>query len=279
MPHTTLISVSALEQHLSEYLIIDCQFNLADTAQGERQYQEGHIPSARYAHLDHHLSSPITANSGRHPLPDFDTLIEQIQAWGINNDTQLVAYDDAGGTYASRLWWLLRALGHTAVAVLEGGIQAWTASGNPLESTPPRLTPGNFTPALKRDSWWDIDELQRHLISKDCVLVDARSKERFEGISEPIDPVAGHIPGSVNLFIAENLTTDGFFLDAATLRKNYLRVIGETDPGQVIHSCGSGVFACFGLLCMEVAGLEGSKLYPGSWSEWIRDPSREVATG
>ena len=279
MPHTTLISVSALEQHLPEYLIIDCCFNLADTAQGERQYQQAHIPGARYAHLDKHLCSPITASSGRHPLPDFNTLIEQIQAWGISNETQVIAYDDAGGTYASRLWWLLRALGHTDVAVLEGGIPAWVASGKPLDSKLPELTPGSFKPSLKRDSWWDIEELQRHLMSKDCVLIDARSKERFEGTSEPIDPVAGRIPGSVNLFIADNLTTNGFFIDRDKLRNSYLKVIGDVDPDRVVHSCGSGVFACFGILCMEVAGIKGSKLYPGSWSEWIRDPTREVVTG
>lgn len=279
MAYTTLISNSALEQHLSEYLIIDCQFNLADTTQGERQYREAHIPGARYADLDKHLSSPITANSGRHPLPEFDTLIEQIQAWGISNDTQVIVYDDAGGTYAARLWWLLRALGHTTVAVLEGGIPAWAASGKPLESAFPKITPGSFTPALKRDSWWDIAELQRHFMAKNCILIDARSKERFEGVSEPIDPVAGHIPGSVNLFIAENLTENGFFIDSTTLKHNYLQVIGDFNPTEVIHSCGSGVFACFGVLSMEVAGLKGSKLYPGSWSEWIRDPSRKVATG
>ena len=279
MSYKSLISVDALAAQHADYLIIDCRFNLADTHQGEQQYLQAHLPGARYAHLDKHLSSPITANSGRHPLPDFDTLIEQFRLWGVSNDTRVVVYDDAGGIYASRLWWLLRALGHDTVAVLEGGIQAWKAAGNALVSDQPVSARGNFTPALKRNSWWDVDELQRHLMAKDCVLIDARSKERFEGAAEPIDPVAGRIPGSVNLFIADNLDANGFFIDSTILRKNYQKVIENTDPTQVIHSCGSGVFACFGVLCMEVAGLEGSKLYPGSWSEWIRDPGRQVMTG
>ncbi len=279
MPFTSFISALELKQTLSETLLIDCRFNLADPDQGLRQYLEAHIPGARYAHLDLHLSSPITANSGRHPLPDFDTLIDQIRAWGISNTTQVVAYDDAGGAYASRLWWLLRTLGHTSVAVLNGGISAWVAAAEPLESTLPETLDGKFSPKLNRDAWWDVEQLQQHLITKDCVLVDARAKERFEGVSEPIDPIAGRIPGSVNLFIAENIGPDGLIIDADSLRKNYLAVIGDTAPDHVIHSCGSGVFACFGILCMEYAGLKGSKLYPGSWSEWIRDPARKIATG
>jgi len=166
------------------------------------------------------------------------------------------------------------------VAVLDGGIQAWVTAAESLESELPNVSKGNFTATLNRDAWWDVDELQRHLMAKDCVLVDARSSERFMGISEPIDPVAGHIPGSVNLFIGDNIGADGQLLDGATLRRNYLKVIGNTHPPtQVVHNCGSGVFACFGVLCMEVAGLEGSRLYPGSWSEWICDPTREIATG
>jgi len=279
VPYTTLISVSDLIHSLTDHLIIDCRFDLTNTTQGEQQYQQGHIPGAQYAHLDHQLSSAITANSGRHPLPDFGSLIEQIRAWGIGNSTQVIAYDDNGGAYASRLWWLLRALGHTSVAVLNGGMSAWISAGGKLETNSPEITPGDFQAKLRRDSWWDVDELQQHLIAKDCVLIDARSRERFEGISEPIDPVAGHIPGSANLFIADNIGEDGLIIDAQLLRKNYLSVIGDTEPSQVIHNCGSGVFACFGILCMEIAGLNGSKLYPGSWSEWIQDPSREIATG
>jgi thiosulfate/3-mercaptopyruvate sulfurtransferase len=276
LPYTTLISVAELRHDLTNFLVIDCRFSLANTHLGEQQYQQGHIPGARYAHLDQHLSSPITPTSGRHPLPNFDQLIAQIKAWGINNHSQVIAYDDANGAYASRLWWLLRTLGHTEVAVLEGGIQAWLAAGLALESGFPESQNGNFEGRLDRQAWWDIDELQQHLTAKDGVLIDARAKERFDGISEPIDPVAGHIPGSVNRFIGDNLDSNGFFLDADKLREQYQQLIGNTDPSQVIHSCGSGVFACFGILSMEIAGLKGSKLYPGSWSEWILDPARGV---
>lgn len=278
MPYTTLISAAELSRQLENCLVIDCRFSLADTQQGEQAYLRAHIPGARYAHLDRDLSSPITPSSGRHPLPDFERLIDKVQAWGITNNSQVIAYDDANGAYASRLWWLLRTLGHTNVAVLEGGFQAWEAANYALESTPPECQKTEFTAHLDRQAWWDIDTLQQHLAAKDCVLIDARAKERFDGISEPIDPIAGHIPGSVNLFIGDNLDQQGFFLSPSQLRAQYLQCTADIKPSQTIHSCGSGVFACFGILAMEVAGLRGSKLYPGSWSEWIRDPARGVAT-
>jgi thiosulfate/3-mercaptopyruvate sulfurtransferase len=273
-----LISVESLAGHPADHLIIDCRFSLADTRLGEQHYRKYHIPGARYAHLDTHLSGNITPDTGRHPLPDFDTLAAQCGQWGINTSSKVVVYDDAGGSYASRLWWLLRTLGHPQVAVLDGGFQAWQAAGNPLESEMPAYTPARFKATLNPDAWTDTESLQQQLASKDCVLIDARAKERFDGIKEPIDPVAGHIPGSINLPVTENFDTHGFFLPPESLRDNYLNKMGEAMPEQVIHSCGSGVFACLGILCMEVAGLNGSKLYPGSWSEWIRNPERKIAT-
>jgi len=278
LPYSTLISATELHTELENCVVIDCRFSLADTQLGEQQYLQGHIPGARYAHLDQHLSSPITPTSGRHPLPDFEQLTEHVRGWGIDNHSQVIAYDDANGAYASRLWWLLRTLGHTQVAVLEGGIQAWQAAAYALESTRPDINKTDFEARLDQQAWWDIDDLQQHLAAKDCALIDARAKQRFDGISEPIDPVAGHIPGSVNLFIGDNLDSNGFFLKPAQLHEQYQQCIGDISPSKAIHSCGSGVFACFGILAMEVAGLKGSKLYPGSWSEWIRDPARGVAT-
>lgn len=273
-----LISAKTLAEKTAEYLLVDCRFSLADPAQGERLYRRGHLPGAYYAHLDHHLSSKITPLTGRHPLPDFNALVTQLGLWGIDEDCYVVAYDDSSGVFASRLWWLLRTLGHHRVAVLDGGIQAWQALGQPLETVPATGTPTQFVPRLDRDAWRDIDQLQECLAEQSCVLVDARTRERFNGESEPIDPVAGHIPGSVNMPITENINTRGFFLAPQVLRENYLGVIGNANPEQVIHSCGSGVFACFGILSMELAGLNGSKLYPGSWSEWIRDPARAIET-
>jgi thiosulfate/3-mercaptopyruvate sulfurtransferase len=273
-----IISVESLARNPGAWLIIDCRFSLADTNLGEQQYLEGHIPGARYAHLDEHLSGEITVETGRHPLPDFDKLVTQLGQWGVNEHSRVVAYDDASGSYASRLWWLLRTLGHTEVAVLDGGIQAWQAAGEKLEAGIPVHSPTQFKATLNREAWSDTRQLQQQLATGDCVLIDARAKQRFDGVTEPIDPVAGHIPGSVNMPVTENFDKNGFFLPAETLRENYLSVMSGATPEQVVHSCGSGVFACLGILAMEVAGLEGSRLYPGSWSEWIRDPERGVAT-
>ncbi len=211
-------------------------------------------------------------------MPDFNTLTLQLGHWGIDESSKVVVYDNESGSYASRLWWLLRTLGHAQVAVLDGGYQAWQAAAEPLEAEVPAYASTQFNAVLNPDAWTDTPLLQQQLATKNCVLIDARAKERFDGISEPIDPVAGHIPGSVNLPVTENFDAQGFFLSPETLRDNYLNKIGETAPEQVIHTCGSGVFACLGILCMEIAGLNGSKLYPGSWSEWIRDPERKIAT-
>ncbi len=278
MLYTTLISAESLARNQADCLIIDCRFSLADTDLGEKLYRQGHIAGARYAHLNRHLSREITPETGRHPLPDFDTLAAQLGLWGISEQSQVVIYDDTAGSFASRLWWLLRTLGHPKVAVLEGGIQAWLAAGELLETELSASSTAQFKPALIKANWSDIEQLQQALATGDTLLIDARAKERFDGVSEPIDPVAGHIPGSVNMPVSENLDALGFFLPVETLRKNYLSVMGETAPKRVTHSCGSGVFACFGVLAMEIAGLKGSKIYPGSWSEWIRDPTRGIAT-
>lgn len=274
----TLISAEQLSQNFANYLPVDCRFSLAEPELGEQHYGQGHIPGAHYAHLDRHLSSPITASTGRHPLPDLDTLAQQLGSWGIDENTHVVAYDDSSGFFASRLWWLLRTLGHDRVSVLDGGIQAWQASGFALSSELPISHAKPFQAIVDRSAWKELEELQACLSDASCLLIDARTRERFAGIEEPIDPVAGHIPGAVNLPITENLDDRGHFLPAAALRDHYLALIGDRLPEQVVHSCGSGVFACHGILAMEVAGLHGSKLYPGSWSEWIRDPGRPVAT-
>ncbi len=275
-----LISAELLARRPADYLIIDCRFSLADTGLGEQQYRQGHIPGAFYAHLDKHLSSKITPESGRHPLPDFKTLLAQLKQWGIDQQSRVVAYDDAAGghAYAARLWWLLRTVGITDVAVLNGGIEAWQATGLSLESGQAEPVPTHFKALPDRNTWRDTAYIQEHLAKRECVVIDARAKERFDGLVEPIDPIAGHIPGSVNMPVSNNMDAQGYLLPAEALRGNYLKVMGEAAPEQVIHSCGSGVFACLGVLAMEIAGLSGSKIYPGSWSEWIRDPARGVAT-
>ena len=275
-----LMSTATLRAHLDDplWIVIDCRFNLMDTEAGRRAYRESHLPGARYAHLDHDLSSPVTPTTGRHPLPDPARLAQTLGAWGIGNATQVVAYDDMGGMLAAaRLWWLVRWLGHERVAVLDGGFSAWQRAGLPLTAELPTAQPATFT-AQPNDRLW-LTTAQVLALSPENVVLDARGAARFRGEMEPIDPVAGHIPGAVNLPTENNLTADGRFLPQAELRARFATALGERPPTSVVHSCGSGVTACHNLLAMEVAGLHGSRLYAGSWSEWIRDPERPVAIG
>ena len=278
----TLIDCAQLAGQLGnpDWRIFDCRFDLAATSRGEQAYAESHLPDAIYAHLDRDLSSPITPQSGRHPLPEPDRLCDWFGRHGIAPETQVVAYDDSGGTMAVRLWWLLRWLGHPRVAVLNGGWQAWTAAGLPLQDHAPKAA--GAIPFVGRPDWDQVVStatLQRQLSSGgDLQLVDARTAERFRGEAEPIDPVAGHIPGAINIPLQDNLGSDGRFKPAEALRTMYLQALAGTPADKVVAMCGSGVTACHNLLAMERAGLNGGRLYAGSWSEWIRDPARAVAT-
>jgi thiosulfate/3-mercaptopyruvate sulfurtransferase len=279
MTYTTLISAATLHQHLNnpDWIIVDCRFSLADTEAGAKAYRHGHIANARYAHLDKDLSSRITDFTGRHPLPDFALLAKKLGDWGIGNNTQVVAYDDAGGAFAGRLWWLLRCIGHDKVAVLNGGIKHWQKQGFPITTTLPKIKPATFRPYLNEAVWLNALQVQNSLARKSICLIDARTPERYRGEQEPIDPVAGHIPGALNRAFQLNLDGNGLFLSAEQLCEQFNRLIGTTAPEQVVHYCGSGVTACYNLLAMEHAGLTGSKLYAGSWSEWIRNKNRTVA--
>ena len=281
MTHATLISTEALAASLDDprWVVIDCRFSLADPAAGERAYREGHLPGARYAHLERDLSAPITSASGRHPLPARETLAAKLGAWGVAAGSQVVVYDDAGGAFAARLWWLLRWLGHGAVAVLDGGLSRWQGEGRPLSAASPRITSAVFTPRAPLGEVMDAASLQAALAAGDVVLLDARAAERFRGEVEPIDPVAGHVPGARNRPLQHNLDERGGFLPASELQRQFLALLGGARPRQVVHMCGSGVTACHNLLAMEHAGLHGARLYAGSWSEWIRDPARPVARG
>ncbi|MFO1352387.1 MAG: sulfurtransferase [Gammaproteobacteria bacterium] len=278
MIYTTLIDAATVHAHLhdSEWVVVDCRFNLMDVEAGLRAYRDGHIPGARYAHLDEHLSSPITPASGRHPLPDPARLAQVVGAWGIGEATQVVAYDDGPGQYAARLWWLLRWLGSARCAVLDGGIGAWRAHGYPLTQDLPKPAPRIF-PDRHDDRLWLTSE-QTRLASErgEPLLVDARAPVRYRGEQEPIYPVAGHVPNAINIPYEENLK-NGRFLPAAALRARFQEALGGRAPNDVVHYCGSGVTACHNILAMEAAGLKGSRLYAGSWSEWIRDPARLVA--
>jgi thiosulfate/3-mercaptopyruvate sulfurtransferase len=260
-------------------VLFDCRFALADTEAGRRAYAAGHLPGAIYAHLDLHLSGPITATSGRHPLPDPARLAGWLGDCGLTADTEVVVYDDMSGAFALRLWWLLRWLGHRRAALLDGGMQAWQAAGGALTTDVPAPAPAHFTPAADDALWISTDELAASLTAATAAqaqVIDARAPERFRGDVEPIDPVAGHIPGAINLPFGGNLDGAGRFLPPAALHRRFTEALGDTAPARVAHSCGSGVNACHNLFAMELAGLGGSRLYAGSWSEWIRDPSRGV---
>ncbi len=281
MSYTTLIPATDLSQQLnnSNWVIFDCRFSLADADAGAKAYRKGHIPNARYVHLNKDLSSTITNLTGRHPLPNFSLLAKKLGLWGVSNQSQIIVYDDAGGAFAGRLWWLLRCMGHENVAVLDGGIKHWQKQSYALSTVLPCVKPAAFRAYLNENCWLSAVQVRDQLAAKTIKLIDARTPERFRGEQEPIDPVGGHIPGALNRPIQLNLASDGLFLPAGQLRRQFQQLLGETPPEQTVHSCGSGVTACHNLLAMEHAGLSGSKLYAGSWSEWIRNKNRPVATG
>ncbi len=286
MPHThytTLILADNLAERLEHapqsVLVFDCSFDLADPAAGEQAYAAGHIPGAHYLHLEHDLSGPKTGKNGRHPLPERAALVDTLASRGLMRNQQVVAYDAQGGAYAARLWWLLRWLGHDSVAVLDGGLQAWQGAGHKLDTATPARTKGDFKAGPPLAVTVDAHALEQNLSTHERLVVDARSPDRYRGENETIDPVAGHIPGAVNRFFKDNLTNDGRFKPAHTLRDEFKAAVGATAPEHVVLQCGSGVTACHNALAMEVAGLHGYALYPGSWSEWCAEPSRPIAVG
>ena len=281
MRFTTLVDTDTLFRQLDDscWIVFDTRFVLSDADAGERAYAAGHIPGARYANLDKDLSAPQATNSGRHPLPNPGTLAEKLGEWGVDKNKQVVIYDDACGAMAARLWWLMRWLGHEAVAVLDGGLHKWQDEGKLLTTMTPNISPSHFFPEISDDMCVTADQVEAMLNNMSGQLIDARAAKRFRGEQEPLDKVAGHVPGAVNLPYAENINIDGKFKPADILRDRYLNVLKDVKPTDVVHMCGSGVTACHNLLAMEHAGLSGSKLYAGSWSEWITDNRRPVATG
>ncbi|MBW7861645.1 MAG: sulfurtransferase [Rhodocyclaceae bacterium] len=278
-----LVDAAALRDQLDEpqWRLFDCRHDLTDRDYGRRAYAEGHLPGARFLHLDEDLSGPMTGSNGRHPLPDPDVLAARLRAAGVDRDTQVVAYDDAGGMFAARLWWLMRWLGHRKVAVLDGGLAAWRAASGPLSTEVPTAHAAGSFQIVRDPSQDPVDAgfVLRNLGQPGMRLLDARSPDRFRGENETLDPVGGHIPGARNRFFRDNLVPDGRFKSPARLREEFEAALACSDPSTVIHSCGSGVTACHNLLAMELAGLSGSRLYAGSWSEWCADPSRPVAVG
>lgn len=276
---TTLVQPEAVAASLgtAEMVVVDCRFSLADPAAGERAYLQSHLPGARYAHLDRDLSGPPGPGRGRHPWPDADAFASRLSAWGIAPHSRVVAYDAGDGAHAARLWCLLRLLGHDAVAVLDGGLARWTTLGLPVEADLPVPSPTAYEGRFDTARLFDADAVRRHLAGGG-ILLDARAPERFRGEAEPLDAVAGHVPGAVNRPYAGNLE-DGRFKPADRLREEFSALLGGRGAHALVAMCGSGVTACHHLLALEHAGLAGAGLYTGSWSGWIDDPARPVATG
>lgn len=282
MAYTALISAADLAANLGNpnWAIVDCRFSLADTEHGRRRYQASHIPGAIYAHMDEDLSGPVVrGKTGRHPLPEPDALAAKLSAWGIDGSVQVVAYDDTGGSMAARLWWLLRWLGHDAVAVLDGGLPLWQAAGLPVTTDAPHRTSRVFVPREQNKFVAQAGELLPRLHTPDQALFDSRSADRYRGENEAIDPVAGHIPGAVSAPYAENLQADGRFRPAEDLRERFALLLGGSPVSEAIFYCGSGVTAAHNVLAIAHAGLGDARLYAGSWSEWITDPGRPTAVG
>jgi thiosulfate/3-mercaptopyruvate sulfurtransferase len=244
---------------------------------GEQQYREAHIPGALFAHLERSLSAPKTGKNGRHPLPEPRAFIAWLGAQGLKATDPVVCYDGGPGAMAARLWWMLRWVGHDTVAVLDGGLAKWVREGRPVTADVPHFAPATYAGVVRPDMAVDVAHVEKHLGKE--LMLDARAPARWRGETEPIDPEAGRIPGSLNRFNSDNLTPESVHKSPAELRKAFETVLAGRAPGEVVHSCGSGVAACHNLLAMQVAGLKGAKLYAGSWSEWIADPKRPRERG
>ncbi|MCY4420149.1 MAG: sulfurtransferase [Gammaproteobacteria bacterium] len=277
----TIISTQDLQENLGNenWFIFDCRYQLNDPGAGLDKFRQGHVPGAQHVDMDRDLSSPMTETSGRHPLPDAGHFIENLRAWGLGNDSQVVCYDDLSGAFAARMWWMLNWIGHENVAVLDGGIKKWVAEERPLETETRDRPRGSFTGEADPGMCVDIGFVQHSLEQETISLLDARSSERFTARDQKSDPVPGHVPGATSYPFAGNLGQDKVFLPASELMQRYESMFSERPPEQIINMCGSGVTACHNILATRIAGLPWTRLYVGSWSEWLKDPARPVATG
>ena len=275
-----LVTPEELARHLDDpgWVVFDTRHDLMDPGKGRKAYAAGHIPGAYFLHVDDDLSGKKTGRNGRHPLPALDEFAARLNQRGVTPETQVVVYDDLAGNFAVRLWWMLRWLGHDKAALLDGGFPLWAKQGRPVTKDVPPPRKGAFVPRPHLGATVDMHFVDRFRESSEITLLDARAPDRFQGLQEPIDPVAGHIPGAVNRFWQKNLNPDGTFKASQQLRAEFDEVLGSMDPSRVVHMCGSGVTALHNLFAMELAGLPSGRLYPGSWSEWCADPARAIAT-
>ena len=280
MTYQTIVSADVLLQNLDNpnWVILDCRDSLMDKEWGYKSYLEGHIPSASYCYLYDDFSSPITPTTGRHPLPKIEKLAKKLGNWGIEKKTQVVVYDDMSGAFAGRMWWQLRALGHQNIAVLDGGLKYWIANNKPITTEIVEPVRKDIAVDFHPEQLITVNQVSKNLDEKNFSLLDARAAPRYRGEVEPIDPIAGHVPNALNRDLTMNLDEQGLFLSAEELKQQFQPIVEQASNQQVVHMCGSGVTACHNMLAMEIAGLSGSKLYLGSWSEWITDPSHPIAT-
>ena len=283
MPIAQLISPQALHERMEQpgLVILDCRFALEDPDYGRCSYAEGHIAGAHFADLERDLSGPVIKGvTGRHPLPDPHALLERLRAWGINADSDVVLYDDGPGAFAARAWWLLVWLGkRDGVFLLDGGLKAWHGAGYPLSLDASVAPVGTFNGQPDNRLLLSAEQLQKRLGDPGLTLIDARAQPRFRGEVEPIDPVAGHIPGAQCAAFSANLDSDGRFLPAEQLKQRFAEQLKGRSPDELVAYCGSGVTACHNLFALSLAGYPLGKLYAGSWSEWINDPARGIASG
>ncbi len=274
----TLISTEELAERLQNPIALrmfDCRHDLANLALGEQQYGEGHVPGAQFAHMERDLSGPKTGKNGRHPLPEPKVFVTWLGKQGLQPTDQVVCYDGGPGAMASRLWWMLRWVGHPTATVLDGGFGKWQKEGRAVSKEVSQPTAWTYPGRAQTSMVAYLSHVEKKL--KRAALLDARAPARYRGEQEPIDPVAGRIPGAKNRFNNDNLTAEGTFKPAEALRAEFEAVLGGRNPTEVINYCGSGVSACHNALAMEIAGLRGSRVYPGSWSEWSADPSRPIS--
>ena len=280
MSYKTIISDNDLKNNIDnkDFIIFDTRCDIKDRGYGIDSYTEGHIENSIFVDVDLDLASEKQAGTGRHPLPQVDVFCEKLSHWGMNNNKQVVVYDDAGGAFAGRLWWMMKWLGHDDVAVLNGGLNSWVKNGNNLVTSPTLFEKSYFEPKVRPDMIASLSDVENAQYGMNTILLDARSKERYEGISDPVDPIAGHVAGAISHPLGTNLDRTGKFKTKEELKHNFDKISNELKEKDIISMCGSGITACHNILALEISGIKNVRLYVGSWSEWITDPNRTVVT-
>ena len=280
MSYKTIISDSDLKDNIDnkDFIIFDTRCDIKDRGYGIDSYTEGHIKNSIFVDIDTDLASEKQAGTGRHPLPKVEVFCEKLSHWGMDNNKQVVVYDDAGGAFAGRLWWMMKWLGHDNVAVLNGGLNSWVKNGNKLVTSPTLFEKSFFEPKIRPDMIASLEDVENAQYGMNTILLDARSKERYEGVSDPVDPIPGHVPGAISHPLGTNLDRTGKFKTKEELIHNFGKISSELKDKDIISMCGSGITACHNILALEISGIKNAKLYVGSWSEWITDPNRTVVT-